>query len=191
MTIPVHGSQPTTEDIPTEWTVGDVILGLYEVTGILGKGGMGKVYKVRHREWNIDLAVKSSLPELVESRTAVENFVREAETWVNLGLHPNAVNCYYVRTLGEIPRVFVECVEGGSLIDWIRGLDGKPPKLYEGQSDQVLERILDIAIQFAWGLHFAHEKGLIHQDVKPANVMMTPDGTVKVTILDWQTPGQP
>jgi WD40 repeat protein/DNA-directed RNA polymerase specialized sigma24 family protein len=78
--------------------------------------------------------------------------------------------------LGGIPRVFAEYVEGGSLKDWI---DNK--KLYEGDKDKALERILDVAIQFAWGLHYAHEKGLIHQDVKPANVMMTSDGTAKVT----------
>lgn len=101
---------------------------------------------------------------------------KECETWINLGLHPNIVSCYYVRTLGGIPRVFAEYVEGGSLKDWI---DHK--KLYEEGKDKVLERILDIAIQFAWGVQYAHEQGLIHQDVKPANVMMTVDGTVKAT----------
>src|SRR6266851_2154727 len=86
------------------------------------------------------------------------------------------MSCYYVRRLGGIPRVFAEYVEGGSLKDWIDS-----GKLYEGGAEQARERILDIAIQFAWGLHYAHEQGLIHQDVKPANVMMTPDGTAKVS----------
>ena len=86
------------------------------------------------------------------------------------------VSCYYVRTLGGIPRVFAEYVEGGSLADWISS-----GKLYEGGPEEALERILDIAIQFAWGLDYAHEQGLVHQDVKPANVMMTPDGVAKVT----------
>jgi len=54
-------------------------------------------------------------------------------------------------------------------------------KLYEGGPQQALQRILDIAIQMAWALHYAHQQGLVHQDVKPANVMMTPDGTAKVT----------
>ncbi|MSR64890.1 MAG: serine/threonine protein kinase [Verrucomicrobiae bacterium] len=95
---------------------------------------------------------------------------------MSLGLHPHIVSCYYVRRLGGIPRVFAEFVEGGSLHDWIsRG------KLYEGGTEKALERILDIAIQFAWGLHYAHDQGLVHHDVKPANVMMTPDGTAKVT----------
>ena len=183
-------SVPETHDpeVPLNWEPGDMILNLYEVIESLGEGGMGKVHKVRHRGWNMDLAVKSPLPKFVTSKTAVDNFIREAETWVNLGLHPHTVSCYYVRSLGGIPRVFVECVEGGSLLDWIRkkpspgpSREGKFPGLYDGSPEDILERILDIAIQFAWGLHFAHEKGLIHQDVKPANVMMTPDGIAKVT----------
>jgi serine/threonine protein kinase len=95
---------------------------------------------------------------------------------VPLGLHPHIVSCYYVRTLGGIPRIFAEYVEGGSLADWIQQL-----KLYEGGPEKTLERILDVAIQFARGLHYAHEQGLVHQDVKPANVMMTSDGIAKVT----------
>ena len=164
------------DGVPKVWRPGDVILDLYEITGILGEGGMGTVFKARHKGWNRDLAVKSPKPEIFTTKGGVDNFVREAETWIDLGLHPHTVSCFYVRTLGGIPRVFAEYVEGGSLKDWIE--DGR---LYEGGPDKALERILDIAIQFAWGLHYAHEKGLIHQDVKPANVMMTPDGIAKVT----------
>lgn len=58
---------------------------------------------------------------------------------------------------------------------------GIVPRLYEGSPEEILARILDIGIQFAWGLHFAHEQGLIHQDVKPANVMMSAEGIAKVT----------
>ena len=176
----VSDSQSTTPltdaDVAREWNLGDTILDLYEVTGVLGEGGMGKVYRVHHKNWNIDLAVKAPRPEIIDRAGAKENFVREAETWVNLGLHPHIVSCYYVRDLGGIPRVFAEYVEGGTLSDWIR-----TRRLYEGGPDEALERILDISIQFAWGLHYAHEQGLVHQDVKPANVMMTPDGVAKVT----------
>lgn len=162
--------------IPAVWQVGDIILDQYEVTGILGEGGMGTVYKVHHRGWKTDLAVKSPKPEIFAKAGGKENFIREAETWVNLGLHPYTVSCYYVRTLGGIPRVFAEYVAGGSLSDWIR-----TRRLYDGGHAQALERILDAAIQFAWGLDFAHEQGLVHQDVKPANVMMTIDGMAKIT----------
>ncbi|MBI5395728.1 MAG: protein kinase [Verrucomicrobia bacterium] len=153
-----------------DWKVGDTILDTYEVLGVLGQGGFGKVYKVRHKSWNVDLAVKSPLPKLFSDEKAVEDFVREAETWVNLNLHPNIVQCFYVRTIGGIPRIFAEFVPGGSLHHWIE----------KGQLTQ-LDKILDVAIQFAWGLHAAHEQGLVHQDVKPLNVLMMSDGTAKVS----------
>ncbi|MBW4493668.1 MAG: serine/threonine protein kinase [Oscillatoria princeps RMCB-10] len=159
-----------------QWNVGDVILNLYQVTGSLGEGSFGKVCKVRHLGWNIDLAVKIPKPEAVAAAGGVENFEREAETWVNLGLHPHTVSCYYVRRIDGNPLVFAEYVAGGSLHDWIYDR-----RLYAGGERASLKRILDMAIQFAWGLHYAHEKQLIHQDVKPGNVMLTPNGAVKVT----------
>jgi len=164
------------EQIPSEWNVGDVIMNIYKVTGILGEGGMGKVLKVHHRDWDVDLAVKTPRSEVLSEFGGQAVFVREAETWVNLGLHPNIVGCYYVRTLGGIPRVFSEYIAGGSLKDWIQ-----QGRLYKGKKERVLVRILDIAIQVAWGLQYAHESGLVHQDIKPHNVMMTLDGIPKIT----------
>ena len=163
-------------DVPLEWHEGDVILGLYEVLDVVRTGGMGLVYRVRHRDWRIDLAVKTPRRALVSSPIAVRNFQVEAEAWVGLGLHPNVVGCVYVRTLHGVPRVFAEWVDGGSLAESVRG-----GHLYEGGHHHALRRMLDIAIQFAWGLEHAHEQDMIHQDVKPANVMLTPDGIVKVT----------
>ncbi len=96
------------ENVPPVWQVGDVILDLYEVKQIFTGGGMGLVYRVHHRDWAMDLAVKSPRPEFFQTRQHVENFEREAETWVNLGLHPHTVSCYYVRRLGGIPRIFTE-----------------------------------------------------------------------------------
>jgi len=165
----------TEQAVSFEWKPGDVILDLYEVKDIYTGGGMGLVYRVHHRGWNTHLAVKSPRADYFQTEQQKEDFIRECETWIKLGLHPHIVSCYYVRTLGGIPRVFAEYVDGGSLKDWIESR-----KLYEGGLEAALLRILDIAIQFAWGLHYAHEQGLIHQDVKPANVMMTADGTVKI-----------
>ncbi|HLA76722.1 MAG TPA: protein kinase [Vicinamibacteria bacterium] len=155
---------------PSEWRVGEVVLGLYQVTGLLGQGGMGRVYRVRHLGWDVDLAVKAPLPSVLEAVGGADNFEREAETWVNLGLYPHTVVCYYVRRIDGVPRVFAELLDGGSLHDWIaRGQLASLPQL------------LDVAIQFAWGLHYAHEQGLIHRDVKPGNLLLTADGVAKVT----------
>jgi serine/threonine protein kinase len=68
---------------------GQTILGTYEVISLLGKGGMGKVYRVHHTGWNMDLAVKQPKRKVFQNQKGKENFVREAETWVNLGLHPH------------------------------------------------------------------------------------------------------
>lgn len=157
------------EEVPLVWHPGDRFLETYRVDEILGQGAFGTVYRVRHLGWNMDLAVKTPNPETLDAHGA-EIFTGEAETWSELGLHPHIVSCYYVRDLGGVPRVFAEYVDGGSLQEWIE--HGK----VEG-----LERKLDIAIQFAWGLAYAHARNMVHKDVKPANVMLTADGRVKVT----------
>jgi len=158
------------------WNVGDVILDVYEVKpiglpGCEGKhyaeGGMGIVYRVHHRGWGIDLAVKSPKPHNVATERGKRSFERECETWVGLGLHPNVVSCYYVRRVDGIPRIFAEFMEGGTLADWMDS-----GRLYEGGPQEALERILDIAIQVAWGLQHAHKHGVVHQDMKPGNVML-------------------
>lgn len=162
--------------VPVEWHIGDLIMGLYEVTDVFSGGATAMVYKVFHRAWNMDLAVKSPRPSILKGAKGVENFEAEAQTWVNLGLHFHIVSCYYVRRLGGIPRLFAEYVNGGDLASWIN-----KKILYQGGHETALARILDIAIQCAWGLQYAHARGLIHQDVKPANVLMTRDGMAKVT----------
>lgn len=162
-------------DVPPTWKVGDVILDRYEVKQVFTSGGMGLVYRVHHRDWDMELAAKSPRPEFFQSQQQIETFEREAETWVSLGLHPHIVSCYYVRRLGGIPRIFAEYVEGGTLAEWIR-----TKQLYQSGKEKGLERVIDVAIQFAWGLHYAHENGLVHQDVKPGNVLLSLDGTAKV-----------
>jgi WD40 repeat protein/serine/threonine protein kinase len=173
-------------DVPVIWNVGDVILDTYEVkklseTKDYAEGGFGRVYRVYHKAWNLDLAVKSPLPQYFSNEQQKENFERECEAWIDLGLHPHIVSCHYVRRLGGIPRVFAEYMDGGSLSDWIGHEEDEVRRLYEGGHEEALKRMLDIAIQFAWGLHYAHDKGLIHQDVKPSNLMMTADGTAKAS----------
>jgi serine/threonine protein kinase len=164
------------EKVPSIWQIGDVILNKYAIRSIFTSGGMGLVYRAYHKDWDMDMAVKSPRAEFFQTEEQASNFEREAETWVNLGLHPHIVSCFYVRRLGGIPRIFAEFVEGGTLSEWIRS-----GQLYQGSTEARMERILDIAIQVAWGLHFSHQKGLVHQDVKPGNVLMTPDGTAKVS----------
>jgi serine/threonine protein kinase len=164
------------ENVPAVWRVGDVILNCYEVREKFEGGGMGLVYRVYHRDWDLDLAVKSPRPNLFQTEAQITNFEREAETWVNIGLHAHIVTCYYIRRLGGIPSMFAEFMGAGTLAEWMA--DGR---LYAGTENERLARVLDVSIQIAWGLSYAHEKGLIHQDVKPENILMMPDGTAKIT----------
>ncbi|EFH84640.1 serine/threonine-protein kinase [Ktedonobacter racemifer] len=159
-----------------DWLVGDVILDRYEVRSILGEGGMGRVYKIYDRQRNTYEAVKSPKPEIFTTANGKERFIQEAETWVKLKMHSNVVYCSAVEILGDIPRIFIDYVDGGSLSDWIRD-----QRLYEGRKGMAMFRMLRIAIQFAWGLHAAHEQGVVHQDVKPANVMMSSEGLARIT----------
>ena len=162
------------------WNVGDLIMGVYEVRPIAegvphSEGGVGVVHRVYHREWDMDLAVKSPKPQFFQTEHGKRSYEQEAQTWVELGLHPNIVTCYLVRRIGGIPRLFAEFVPDGSLREWI--IDGR---LYHGGRDAALLRILNVAIQFAWGLEHAHRQTLLHLDVKPANVMMSSE-TAKVS----------
>ncbi|MFG2606389.1 protein kinase [Streptomyces sp. NPDC048514] len=163
------------------WRRGDVVLGLYEVLDVLDGGGMGLVYRVRHRGWHTDLAVKVSRPELMATAAGRSAFETEAGTWVGLAPHPHVVGCAYVRRVQDLPCVFAEWVEGGSLAELVS--DGR---LYEEPGPDVggvIARILDLAVQIAWGIDHAHRQGVIHQDVKPANVMVDTgaDWVAKVT----------
>ncbi|HTQ21990.1 hypothetical protein, partial [Mycobacterium sp.] len=90
------------------WRVGEVIENLYEVRQVIESSGMGLVHRVHHRGWNMDLAVKTPRPELITSPQQIADFESEAQTWVELGLHPHVVACVYVRRLGGLPRVFAE-----------------------------------------------------------------------------------
>ena len=156
---------------------GDVILETYEVTSDAITGGMGSVWKVYHRDWDTDLAMKRPKPRFFAegSEQRKEEFIRECENWINLGLHPHIVSCYYVRELGGVPAIFSEWMDRGSLKNCIR--DGS---LYEGGEDDVAARILDIAIRSERGLRYSHDNDLIHQDVKPGNLLLSEDWNVKV-----------
>ena len=146
---------------------GKVIEGLYLVKNIT-KGGMGIIYFVEHLKWGIKLVVKSPLKEFLSGENK-NRFIREAETWVDLGKHPGIATAFYVREIDGIPGIFIEYADGGSLTSWMK------------QKNRDLPEILDIAIQFCDGISYAHSRGLVHRDIKPDNVLLMKDGTVKIT----------
>ncbi|RYJ21244.1 protein kinase [Streptomyces sp. L-9-10] len=127
--------------VPDEWRPGAVILDLYEVRDVIRSGGMGLVYRIPHRDWNVELAVKVPRPALAATEKGLRDFEAEAATWVGLGEHPHTVNCVYVRTLGGVPTVFAEWLDGGSLAEAVHD-----EHLYAGGHREALRRILDIAV---------------------------------------------
>ena len=92
-------------DISALWQPGQTLLDTYEVVGKLGEGGMGLVYRGHHKYWNMDLALKQPKASLFATQKGKEDFIREAETWVDLGLHPHITSCYYVRKIEDIPHL--------------------------------------------------------------------------------------
>ena len=154
---------------------GNILLDTYRVDSNPIHGGMGSVWRVHHQNWNVNLAMKRPQAKLFANEIQKTNFIRECEAWISLGLHPNIVSCYYVREMGGVPTIFSEWMENGSLENRIQ--DGS---VYEGAEEEVQKRLLDIAIQFARGLQYAHESGLIHQDVKPDNLLLSKELDAKV-----------
>jgi WD40 repeat protein len=171
--VPDDATLDDSAPVATGWRVGERVAGQYEITAI-HRGGMGVVHRARHLGWDTDVAVKRPRPELFRTDADRERFAREARTWIDLGLHPHVCNCHYVRTFDGVPHVVAEYVPGGSLADWIRDR-----RLYAGSGGEVLARILDVAVQAAWGLAHAHALGVVHRDVKPANILVGDE--VKVT----------
>ena len=151
------------------WEQGAVVSGIYEVRGMLGVGGFGTVCKVYHKGWDAELAVKSPAANILEDKDSMYRFIKEANMWVGLGLHPNIVTCYFVRLIG-LPRIFIEFVEGGHLLARMR----------QGLSEH-METVLDYAVQICRGMEYAHSKGLVHRDLKPGNCLIKTDGTLKIT----------
>ena len=164
------------DEVPVHWNKGDLLAELYEVRDTLGEGGMGVVYHVYHRGWGRHLAVKCPAARLLGDEEWLDQFEHECETWIEISSHPNIVECFYVRRLAGVPRVFVEYVKGRDLGHMIF-----EKTLYAGGKDAAMRRMLDVAIQFCRGLHHAHEQGVVHQDVKPGNLLIGESDECKVT----------
>ncbi len=155
----------------------DTLMGTYKVLSGPIKGGMGSVWCVRHLEDGNIMAMKRPQPKYFAEGSArrKEVFIRECESWIRLALHPNVVACFYVRDISGVPSIFSEWMDGGSLRDRIA--DGT---LYSGTNKEKQARLLSIAIQTARGLLYAHQKGLVHRDMKPDNILLTKEFDAKV-----------
>src|SRR5438105_8682475 len=142
-------------------------LGSHEITALLGKGGMGEVYRARDSKLKREVAIKILPDEFNRDPDRVSRFHREAEVLALLN-HPNIAAIYDLEESNGRCYLVLELVEGETLAD----------RLQRGPIP--IDEALNIAKHICEALEAAHEKGVIHRDLKPANIKITPDGKVKV-----------
>jgi eukaryotic-like serine/threonine-protein kinase len=142
-------------------------LGPYEIAALIGVGGMGEVYRARYSNLGRDVAIKALPDTFAQDPERLARFEREAHTLASLN-HPNIATIHDLKGIEGSKYLILELVEGETLAERI------------ALGPLVLDEALDIARQIAEALGAAHEKGIVHRDVKPANVKITPDGRVKV-----------
>jgi eukaryotic-like serine/threonine-protein kinase len=142
-------------------------LGSYEITSLIGKGGMGEVYRARDSKLKRDVAIKVLPETFSQEADRVSRFQREAEVLASLN-HTNIAGIHDLHETDGFRFLVMELVEGETLAERIKR--GPIP----------VDESLGIAKQICEALEAAHEKGIIHRDLKPANVKITPDGKVKV-----------
>jgi serine/threonine-protein kinase len=144
----------------------------YEIGGVLGRGGMAEVHRGRDLRLGREVAVKVLRHDLARDPSFQVRFRREAQASASLN-HPAIVAVYDTgedrTTTGATPYIVMEYVEGETLRDVIRR-EGHLPS----------ERAMTLAADICGALDFSHRNGIVHRDVKPGNVMITPQGTVKV-----------
>ncbi|HEX3012606.1 MAG TPA: Stk1 family PASTA domain-containing Ser/Thr kinase [Syntrophomonadaceae bacterium] len=140
----------------------------YELLEKVGEGGMATVYKARCRILDRIVAIKVLKEELSRDKSFVEKFRVEALAAARIS-HPNIVNIYDVGQDGEIHYIVMEYVDGETLKEVIRR-----------QAPLPISKAIDIAVMICDGVHHAHQKGVIHRDIKPHNILITDTGMVKV-----------
>ncbi len=145
-------------------------VGQYEITALIGAGGMGEVYRARDTRLRRDVAIKTLPDSLAGDPSRLARLEREARSLAALN-HPNIAILHGVEDHSKVRALVMELVEGRTLAEMIQAAHpgGLP-----------LDESLAIARQIVEGLDAAHERGIVHRDLKPANIKITPDHVVKV-----------
>lgn len=147
-------------------------IGSYEVTGVVGSGGMGVVLKAHERSLDRVVAIKVMAPYLASSGSARKRFGREAKAAAAV-IHPNVIAIHSVSNDGPLPYLVMPFVGGDSLQ---QRLDQNGPL--------PLVEVLRVGSQIAAGLAAAHGQGLVHRDIKPANILLD-NGVERVSLTDF------
>jgi serine/threonine protein kinase len=142
-------------------------IGNYEILGPLGSGGMGEVYRARDTRLDRVVAIKSLPPGFAQDVERLARFEREAKLLASLA-HPNIATIYGLEESEGAPYIVLEFIEGESLAQ----------RLFRGPL--AAQETLEAACQIASAIEAAHERGVVHRDLKPGNIMLTPQRAVKV-----------
>ncbi len=142
-------------------------LGHYEITGELGRGGMGEVWRAKDTKLGREVAIKTLPEAFAQDEARLSRFEREARLLAPLN-HPNIGAIFGLEEFEGTRFLVLELIEGDTLADRLKS--GPIP----------VEESLQLALQITEALEAAHDKGVIHRDLKPANIKITPDGQVKV-----------
>lgn len=149
--------------------VGRILGNRYRLLELIGEGGMALVYKAEDSLLCRAVAVKILRPQYASDAEFVERFHREAKAAASLS-HPNVVNIFDVGKEDKIDYIVMEYIPGDNLKDIIKR-----------DAPMAVERALDITRQIGEALHHAHQRNIIHRDIKPHNILVTPEGQIKVT----------
>ena len=141
-------------------------LGAYEIVGLLGAGGMGEVYRALDTRLNRPVAIKFLPPELADA-SARRRFQQEAKTTSALN-HPHILTVYEAGEFEDRHYLVTEFIDGGTLVDWVQA------------ASRPWRQIVELLVGVADGLAAAHARGILHRDVKPANILVTRDGYAKL-----------
>jgi WD40 repeat protein/serine/threonine protein kinase len=136
----------------------------------LGQGMLFDNYLARQERWDIDVVLKVPRELFRHNPKSLQYLSHAGTNWNAMGLHPNIVLCHRILQIENVPVLMVEYLDGGNLRDWIA--EGWCADLKLG---------LDLALQFCHALEFAHHQGVVHKAIKPENVLLQRDGTLKVT----------
>jgi len=150
-----------------ELVPGTELAGKYKIIDVVGKGGMGIVYKAEDIKLKRNVALKFLPPELTKNKEAKERFALEAQAAAALS-HPNICTIHEIDEEEGKSFIAMEYVEGQSLKSQI------------DRGPIAIEEVVDIAIQVAQGMEQAHKKGIVHRDIKSANIMVTDLGQAKI-----------
>ncbi len=148
-------------------------LGPYRVLQVLGKGGMGMVFRAEDPALQRSIALKVMLPDVAESRSARERFLREARAAAKIE-HEHIIPIFQVGEDRGIPYIAMPFLKGMTVDDWIKK-----------KGNFTVPQILRLGREIAKGLYAAHERGLIHRDIKPGNLWLDAMAQGRIRILDF------